>query len=445
MFVPRTAAGARRAALLLTVFLFPAGYATLGAVALLGVSLVIAIRRPAAVWQRTPLDLPLAFLILSASLSAVFSPFPAMAAGATALLALLLVLAFGATAATLAQTPGTLLPLLWALSAGSAVAAIWGIILALVTGAPAHTPAIGYNALGTTLATGLPLTLGLAVQSRDRSRMLGAAAAAVILAGLGFTYSRGAWLGGAAGVLLFIVLLPRRAIRPLLAMLAAVLVAAALALAGVAGALGQRLGAVAAPGAIEDRVAMWRAAAAMARDRPLLGSGLNTFGLLYPRYRPADERSSPEQPFAHNILLNAAAEGGVLGLAAFLLTLLGAAAQGVRWLRRRDAHDGERLAAASVLAAVAALMVHQQLDGTAISFHIGFGLWLLLAVLAVEGGHAMAVPPALSSAPSAPTPLAVEKSERDPPEPLQMHVVRQANDAERDHAGQQHIDRGFLV
>jgi O-antigen ligase len=372
----------RRAALLVTAFLFPAGYATLGAVALLAVLLVIAFRRPGALWQRTPLDLPLGLLVLVLSLSAVFSPYPVTAAGATMLLALLIVLAFGSTAATLVHTPGALFPVLWALAAGTAVAAVWGTITYLMAGQPAHTAALGYNALGTTLATGLPILLGLGVKAEGPARFAAAGAAAITLVGLALTFARGAWLGGAAGVLLFVVLLPRQALRSVTRVLASVLLVSVLALADSAGTLVQRAQSVSAPGAMSDRVAMWRASVAMLRDRPLLGNGLNTFGLMFPRYQPREERISG-QPFAHNIFLTLGAEGGLLGLAAFLAVLSIAAVMGLSWLRGGD--TAERIQAAGVLAAAGALMVHQQVDGTVISFHIGFGLWLLLGIMTARG------------------------------------------------------------
>lgn len=379
----------RRGALLVTAVLFPAGYATAGAVALLLTSVILAMRRAGVLWRRTPLDVPLGLFVLSFTLSAARSPFPAMAAGSTLLLAILIVLAYGTTTATLARAPGFLTALLWALGVGTAAAAAWGMVAYLFTGQPAHTAAIGYNAVGTTLATGLPVLLGLGVRAERRVRIMLAAAAALALIGLALTFARGAWLGGAVGLVLFILMLPRQALRPVLLLLAAVAAVGVIGLANAAGALGQRAESLSDPGAVRDRVAMWRASLAMVRDRPLLGSGLNTFGLVYPDYR-LPEDPAPGQPFAHNILLNMAAEGGLLGLATFTTVLVTAAALGLRWLRRSD--GAERVRAASVLAAAAALMVHQQLDGTAISFHIGFGLWLLLGMMAARGSTA-ATPP----------------------------------------------------
>jgi len=374
----------RRAALLLTAFLFPSGIASLGAVALLVVSVLVAVRRSRSLWRRSIVDLPLALLVLLFSVSAATSPFPAMAAISTLLLAAVIALAYGTTVAMLARKPGDLTPLLWAVGGGTATAAAWGSITYLVTGQPAHT-VVGSNAVGTTLAIGLPILLGLGVSPEWRHRVIAATAGAVTLDGLAFSFARGAWLGGAVGVLLFILLLPRRALRPVLLLLAAVLLAGGMGLAHAAGALGERAKSASAPGVASDRVAMWQASLEMVRDRPWLGSGLGTFGLMYPLYQ-LPEDSAPGQPFAHNIFLNVAAEGGVLGLAAFVAVLAAALALGMRWLRR--AGDIERVRAASVLAAAAALLIHQQVDGTAISVHIGFGLWLLLAMMAARGSAA---------------------------------------------------------
>jgi O-antigen ligase len=67
-----------------------------------------------------------------------------------------------------------------------------------------------------------------------------------------------------------------------------------------------------------DRVFMWKAAARMIRDRPILGHGVNTFMANYMTYWVGGER----QPrYAHNCYLQVAAETGLLGLISFLAVL----------------------------------------------------------------------------------------------------------------------------
>ncbi len=70
------------------------------------------------------------------------------------------------------------------------------------------------------------------------------------------------------------------------------------------------------PGALEvtTRIGEWRAAVAMVRDRPFFGVGPGMYTSAYPRYS-----NLHYGVHAHNLMLQVAAEEGLLGLAAFLL------------------------------------------------------------------------------------------------------------------------------
>jgi len=65
-----------------------------------------------------------------------------------------------------------------------------------------------------------------------------------------------------------------------------------------------------------DRWAWWRAAFAMVTARPLLGVGPGAFGEAYPAFRTA--AWGLNTLYAHNLVLEMAAERGLLGLGAFL-------------------------------------------------------------------------------------------------------------------------------
>ena len=77
----------------------------------------------------------------------------------------------------------------------------------------------------------------------------------------------------------------------------------------------------------DERFLMWESALHIIEDYPLHGAGQNEYGLLYnTKYISplAQERSDPGSPSTghghpHNNILKVTAEGGVLGLAAFLL------------------------------------------------------------------------------------------------------------------------------
>lgn len=70
-----------------------------------------------------------------------------------------------------------------------------------------------------------------------------------------------------------------------------------------------------------ERVSMWATAIAMFRTAPVLGVGPGTFGLFHPLY-----------PDAHNLILNLAAENGLIGLVSF--GLLAIAVGRALWIRR---------------------------------------------------------------------------------------------------------------
>ena len=212
---------------------------------------------------------------------------------------------------------------------------------------------------------------------------------------LALTLSRGAWIGTAAGLAVFALLAwrgrtggpedphPQRRVWALLG-LAAVLVVVLAFVGGDTAKLRKKVLTIPNLFTNRERVYLARSALAIAVDHPLVGSGLNTFVLIHPHPSLADEipshkRRARTQSFAHNIFLNMAAEGGILGLAAFTALLVRGAAAGWRWVK---AAGPGRIGAATVFAAFVALLVHQQFDGTVLSVHLSVGLWVLLAIMA---------------------------------------------------------------
>lgn len=227
------------------------------------------------------------------------------------------------------------------------------------------------NLLGAFLAIALPFGLARLLTLPDRAgRALMAGWLALILGTLYLTYSRGAWLGAAAGVAVFGALAFSRGLRRFsvwpsadgarrhLRWLAAAAGVAAIPLVLVAASLasqafqspqretGARLGYLA--------LALDRFAA-----RPWTGIGLFTFG----RELSAAESIPPEQPHAHahNLVATVAAELGVLGLVALALT----AAWIIYALRHSLNSAGSRQArlnSAAAAGAITAIAVHSLAD-----------------------------------------------------------------------------------
>ena len=367
------------AAVLATGLLLAAGFAAPSAFFVVAPALAAAASGRSLLWARTPLDLPILLFLAATTLSALFSPFPGMAAGSTALLGVLICLGYGAVVRSAARMSDFPMRMVEAMAAGTVAAAVWGIVNHRVTGMPADTGG-GYNALGTMLVLGLPLLLALAVRRRGWGFLIFGAGAAVTAIGLVFTFARGAWLGGLAGLAVFLACVPRPIRLLLLALLLLTLAIGRFGLSGAVPALGARAESISDLTLNRDRIAIWTAALQIFRDHPVVGTGLGTFTMVYPRYRlPEDREPVPSRPFAHNIFLNIAAEGGVLGVLSFASVIALALWWGARWIRQSPADEG--VIAAGVVAALVGVLVHQQVDGTVMRFHIGLGMWMLLGLI----------------------------------------------------------------
>ena len=376
---------------------YSAGHAAVGLALLLVPVAAEGIMSRRLPWRRGPLDAYLLAFTMVLAVSGLLSPYRSVATGSAVLAGLTIYLAFGVSYRILTRDRRFLQVLLWIWYAGGVGAALVAVYSFVVNGGPqAAVPALGPNALGSTLAIVLVVGLGLTLSAAVRVRYAAIAGGVVIALALALTLSRGAWIGAAIGLIMLLVLArPRRSARadpadagsrrvwPLLALAAGVIVTLAL-VGGEAAVLRKKVLSIPNLFKNRERVYLARSALAIAADHPVLGSGLNTFVLIHPHpsvaaEAPAQKPRTRTQSFAHNVFLNMAAESGVLGLASFAALLIRGAAGGWRWYRGAVGRD--RITSATVASAFVALLVHQQFDGTILSVHLSVGLWLLLAIM----------------------------------------------------------------
>jgi O-antigen ligase len=217
-------------------------------------------------------------------------------------------------------------------------------------------------------------------------------AALTMLAALGMSWSRGAWLGFGAAVVVMAVALPRKTGWGLLLVAALIvggvgLYATGLLHPSVAARLTgfvqyvrfedvRGVGINDANYAVIERMAHWQAALEMIRYNLWTGVG---FGCYEPAYRDFALINWPiALGHAHNYYLNVAAETGLIGLAAYLL--LWGAVFWQTWRVTRCAEGLLRGVAIGLLGAWTHLSVHHLLDNLYVNnvhLHIGVLLGLL--------------------------------------------------------------------
>lgn len=273
------------------------------------------------------------------------------------------------------------------------------------------------NPFGGYLAMTLPIAIALAFWRRPWvGRPGGLALLALAATGIGgvallMSLSRGAWMGVVVGLLALCWLQLRRGGSLILGILAAGLGLVALDFLqvippAIAGRLAQIVDYVglfdasrvvpnAQNWAIVERMAHWQAAWNMYLSHPLLGVGPGHYALAYPDFRVNDLWIYP-LGHAHNVYLNVMGELGFLGIATYLIQLIG---WGLVILagHRRATTPLDRALAAGIFASFVAVAIHNIFDDLYVhGLNAQFGLLVGLAA-AIQSGQS----DAMGSAPGA--------------------------------------------
>ena len=376
--------------------------------ALLGILVVRAIREPALVLKRSPLDLPWIAFLVSATLSSVVAANVNVAVFGTyarydGLLTLLTYAALFWLAIQTLDGPEDARTLLRIFLAGAYTVALVAIVMDITSG-----PALGvaahawgtlghWNVLGAFLALAWPLALWEVAAARSGSaRVLAINAAAVIGLGLVLTFSRSAWLGALVGTTAFLAGIRVWSLRRLVLAVAVAVLASGLLIAGLAVAGGSQLELAVAdraqtmlhPGEWGPRLLIWHESLKVIASRPILGYGPDTFGLVFPRFNSLYYSELIDK--AHAETLQIAATQGVVGLAAYLWLL--AAMAMAFWRGRRT--PGAYAVLGAVLAYEATLQVNFTALGAALPF------WVVAAAAMHLWGAAPAGRPVAVSRPA---------------------------------------------
>jgi len=231
------------------------------------------------------------------------------------------------------------------------------------------------NILAMALAMALPLFVAAVFRRGDATmRWLGGLGFLVISLALFFTLSRGAWSGAILGcgltAVLIVAAIPggrtftlavRAAVRSHLGMFMALAGAAAIAVVVTAGVV-VAMRSEARPGwlfrdSASPRVDMLTTGAEIYRDYPLLGTGPDVFGLLYPEYSGKNPRYHYH---THNGFLQTAVDTGIPGTVAMIALGVAFCWMTISRLRRASPHTQLSLIAAT--SGLLAFAVHSLVD-----------------------------------------------------------------------------------
>lgn len=248
------------------------------------------------------------------------------------------------------------------------------------------------NGLAMYLNTGLSFALALLLTRLPlRYRFLSLGLLALGLAVLVLTLSRGGWLGFvAAGGLVVALAVVTGRLKPTTAVLVAA-VALAIVLAFGGDLVLRRLTANDRGSAL-SRVTMARGAVAIWSDYPIVGAGLNNYGLYMPQYDPASFQIWQQPMLVHNAYLLVGAETGVVGVTTFVW-FLGAVMVTALRLARRARQELAWVAGAGVAGGYLALSLHSMGDYVLLGcLSLLTHLWLLAALVAGLAARAKTLP-----------------------------------------------------
>ncbi len=212
----------------------------------------------------------------------------------------------------------------------------------------------------------------------------------LILAAIGMSWSRGAWLGAIAAAAVVVLARPKRSSLPLTGV-ASIGVLSILALKpeliAIPGVVTQRLSDVytLASGGIDiariqvtdenfaliERLAHWVAGLRMWADHPWFGVGIGNYPVFYNLYNIP--RWQAALGHAHNYYINIAAEAGIIGLVIYLFMWLGALV--VLFRSAREGSNFQVAIAVGAIGSIVHLSVHNGFDNLFVH-----GIYLILAI-----------------------------------------------------------------
>lgn len=250
-------------------------------------------------------------------------------------------------------------------------------IFQLVTGADflRNYPVQGYrviacfdtpNGFAAWLIIMLPLAFSLAYFSKSSKKALLWILVCILIFGFVLTYSRSALI---AVLLSFVLLGLFRSKRLFVISIILVLILPFIAPHYIKERMKASM--------IDDvRVTLWQEALNITADYPILGSGLNTYASIAPKYKLTEETGC----YPHNSYLQMAAESGLLGLGAFLWILIALFRTSLINVKRINDKFYEAVLV-GLLAGLFGFLVHSFFDVNIYTLQLGNLMWFIMGLI----------------------------------------------------------------
>ena len=264
------------------------------------------------------------------------------------------------------------------------LATITSRLPAVIRGVPGASEGFQPNAVAGALIMFIPLQLALVIAGGPRFRALRVAATLFSLAVLVLTQSRNGWMSLFVALAAWSIWQPRGRRRwRVAATVGVIVIVAAAVVINVREIAEQQLG-QGIRGDVISRTELWSRAIMAIHDFPFTGVGMNNFRRVMPVLYPvASMAPDVDIAHAHNHLLHAGAELGLVGLVGYLALWLGIAALLFTTIRSSLRWQTRWLAGGLAAAFVASFMFGMA-DTIALGAKIGLFFWVALA-LAVCG------------------------------------------------------------
>ena len=232
----------------------------------------------------------------------------------------------------------------------------------------------GENTLGGMMVFSIIWTLAYFIYSGDKRKLLLGLALFLMSLALIFSSSRGAWLG-AIGALISYGFWEKKARFKV----AIVLLGAGILLVSFPSLRSRLISMVHLFHPLtRERVYIWESTWNMIKAHPLVGVGMGNFPFVYEKYM-VKEATILNPSFAHNIFFQIWAEGGLLPLFSFTGIVVITFLKGFRLIRFFSGF--RRTVAVASFSALVGILIHNQVDCTLYSMHVGPIFWLLVGII----------------------------------------------------------------